>query len=192
MSEIKNQIGNLDLSQEQFLADLRAATAAQLRECPAFCAICDRQGFDPERDLKAPGDEAKIPWVTSNSYKKSHQLFTKLLRKPPPAIEVWTASSGTGGDPSLVGRTREEVAAYRGGYRSAFLHVEGQERWDRSLLFWPDPEPILARSQPMIGGKVEPYGLHVAFEAGLTVDPAKRHFVARFALTLDEVIGVRP
>jgi Acyl-protein synthetase, LuxE len=180
MSLIESQIGNLALSEEQFLADLRTTTSAQLQECPAFRALCEKQGFDPGRDLKQPGDEAKIPWVTSNSYKKSHQLFTKLLRKPPPAIEVWTASSATGGDPSLVGRTREEVAAYREAYRSAFQHVEGQEHWDVSLLFWPDPEPILARSEPMISGKVEPYGLHVAFEAGLTHDPAKRQFVARF------------
>lgn len=175
-----NQIGNLDLTEEQFLADLRRATSAQIQECPAYRALCEKQGFDPERDLRAPGDEVKIPWTTSNSFKKSHQLFTKLLRKPPPAIEVWTASSGTSGDPSLVGRSRQEVASYRKAYRSSFLHLEGRERWDVSLLYWPDPEPILARSEPMINGRVEPYGLHVAFEAGLTDDPAGRQFVARF------------
>jgi hypothetical protein len=175
-----SQIGNLSLSEQQFLDDLRAATAAQARECPAYRALCEKQGFDPERDLRQPGDEVKIPWVTSNSFKRSHQLFTKLLRKPPPAVEVWTASSGTSGDPSLVGRSRAEVTAYRAAYRAAFLHVEGVERWDTSLLFWPDPEPILARSEPMINGVVEPYGLHVAFEAGLTQDPAQRHYVARF------------
>jgi len=180
MSEVANQIGNISLSKEQFLADLRAATTAQLQQCAAYRALCERAGFDPERDLREPGDEVKIPWVTSNSFKRSHQLFTKLLRKPPPAVEVWTVSSGTSGDPSLVGRSRAEVAAYRGAYRSAFLHVEGVERWDASLLFWPDPEPILARSEPMINGVVEPYGLHVAFEAGLTRDPAQRQFVAAF------------
>ena len=180
MSQTVHQIGNLSLTEEQFLEDLRATTSAQAQECPAFQALCDKQGFDPERDLREPGDEEKIPWVTSNSFKRSHELFTKLLRRPPPAIEVWTASSGTSGDPSLVGRSRVEMAAYRGAYRAAFLHAQGQERWDASLLFWPDPEPILARAEPMIRGKVEPYGLHVAFEAGLTHDPAQRLFVASF------------
>jgi len=180
MNEKMSQIGNLSLSEEQFLNDLRATTIAQFRECPAYRALCERQGFDPERDLQKPGDEAKIPWITSNSFKRSHQLFTRLLRRPPTAIEVWTASSGTSGDPSLVGRSRAEVAAYRKAYRSSFYHLQGKERWDVSLLFWPDPQPILARSEPMINGKVEPYGLHIAFEAGLTHDAAQRKFVAQF------------
>ncbi|MDH7500644.1 MAG: hypothetical protein QHH30_09710, partial [candidate division NC10 bacterium] len=180
MNQTLSQIGNLSLSEPQFLEDLRATASAQFQECPAYRALCERQGFDPERDLRALGDEAKIPWITSNSFKRSHQLFTKLLRKPPTAIEVWTASSGTSGDPSLVGRTRAEVAAYRQAYRSSFFHLQGRERWDVSLLFWPDPQPILARSEPMINGKVEPYGLHIAFEAGLTHDPVERQFVAQF------------
>ena len=158
-------IGDGSLGEQQFLADLRATTSAQIAECPAYRALCEKQGFDPEKELRQPGDEAKIPWVTANSFKRSHQLFTKLLRRPASAVEVWTVSSGTSGDASLVGRTRAEVMAYRQAYRSSFLHLQGKERWDVSLLFWPDPEPILARSESLMTGKVEPYGLHVAFEA---------------------------
>lgn len=180
MSQIVNQIGNFSLRPEQFFADLRTTTIAQFQECAAYRALCDRQGFDPDRDLQEPGDEGKIPWITSNSFKRSHQLFTKLLRKPPSAIETWTTSSGTSGDPSVVGRTATEMAAYRAAYRAAFAHAAGRERWDLSLLFWPDPDPILARSEPLMNGKIQPYGLHIAHEAGLTHDPSARRFVAQF------------
>jgi len=180
MNQIVNRIGDFSLTPEQFFADLRATTMAQFQECAAYRALCQRHGFDPDRDLQRPGDEVKIPWITSNSFKRSHQLFTRLLRKPPPAIETWTTSSGTSGDPSIVGRTGSEMAAYRGAYRAAFSHVAGREKWDVSLLFWPDPDPILARSEPLMNGKVQPYGLHIAFEAGLTQDPGARRFVAQF------------
>jgi len=180
MGQIVSQIGNFSLTPEQFFTDLRATTIAQFQGCAAYRALCDHQRFDPERDLQRPGDERKIPWITSNSFKRSHQLFTKLLRKPPSAIETWTTSSGTNGDPSVVGRTAAEMAAYRGAYRAAFAHAAGRERWDVSLLFWPDPDPILARSEPLMNGKIQPYGLHIAHEAGLTYDPGARRFVAQF------------
>lgn len=180
MTEIVNRIGHMSLSEEQFFADLRTATMAQSDECAAYRALCERQDFDPERDLQQPGDEVKIPWVTSNSYKKSHDLFIKLLRKPPQVIEVWTVSSGTAGDPSLVGRTPAEVKAYRQAYRAAFLHLQGRDRWDASLLFWVDPDPILARSEQLMNGKVQPYGLHAAYEVGHTYDPRARQYVAQF------------
>ena len=180
MSQIINQIGNFSLTPEQFFADLRATTRAQFRECAAYRALCDRQEFDPDRDLQRPGDEVKIPWITSNSFKKSHQLYARLLREQASAIEIWTTSSGTSGDPSIVGRATAEMAAYRAAYRAAFAHAAGRERWDLSLLFWPDPDPILARSESMMNGKVQPYGLHIAHEAGLTHDPKARRFVAQF------------
>lgn len=180
MAEIASRIGDTSLSEEQFFADLRTATSAQFRECTAYRALCERQGFDPEIDLRRPGDEVKIPWVTSNSFKKSHGIFMKLLRKPPQAIETWTVSSGTSGDPSLVGRTDTEVKAYRKAYRTGFLHLQGQDRWDVSLLFWVDPDPILARSEQLMNGKVQPFGLHTAYEAGHTYDPQARQFVAQF------------
>jgi hypothetical protein len=177
---IENRIGDVSLSEKQFFADLRSATTAQFQECAAYRALCKRQGFDPERDLQQPGDEVKIPWVTSNSYKKSHGMFMRLLRKPPQAIEVWTASSGTSGDPSLVGRSLAEVRAYRQAYEASYLHLQGRDRWDVSLLFWVDPDPILARSEPLMNGTVQPFGLHCAYDPGQTYDPEARQFVAQF------------
>ncbi len=178
-SALVNQIGDLALRQEQFFADVRTATIAQFRECAAYCALCKRQGFDPERDLVQPGDEVKIPWVTSNSFKKSFGTFMKLLRQPPQAIEIWTVSSATSGDPSIVGRTRAEVMAYREAYRAAFFHVQEKYQWDESLLFWVDPNLVLARSEQLLNGKLQPYGVHAACEPGPTVDPQARQFVVQ-------------
>jgi hypothetical protein len=170
----------MSLSEEQFFADLRTATSAQFGKCAAYRLLCERQSFDPERDLQQPGDEVKIPWVTSNISKKSHGILMKLLRKPPQTIETWTVSSGTSGDSSLVGRTEAGVEAYREAYRTGFLHLQGQDRWDVSLLFWVDPDPILARSEQLMNGTVQPYGLHTAYEPGHTHDPQARQFVAQF------------
>lgn len=181
MSEIVNRIGDISLTRAQFFADLRAEVVAQYQKCAAYGALCQRQSFDPEKDLEQPGDETKIPWVTSNSFKKSHGMFMKLLRRRPHEIEVWTASSGTSGDPSLVGRSQKEVEAYVGAYVAGQRdHMQDRPRWDVSHLYWIDPDPIVARSEQLMSGKVHPYGLLTAYDPGLTHDPQARQFVAQF------------
>lgn len=128
MSQAINPIGDLSLSKDRFFSDLKSTVLAQFQECPPYRALCHRQGFDPDRDLRGVGDEVKIPWIVSTSFKRSHQIFPRLLRRSPQAIQTWTVSSGTSGDPSLVGRTQTEVDAYRRAYRSAFAHAAGKDR----------------------------------------------------------------
>ncbi|MFX0020484.1 MAG: hypothetical protein ACFFAK_02860 [Promethearchaeota archaeon] len=62
-------------------------------------------------DLNKLEDLAIIPYVSAVSFKESNGLFEKLLKIPlrSPEFETWNVSSCTTGDPSIVGRSEDDI-----------------------------------------------------------------------------------
>ncbi|MHA1231460.1 MAG: LuxE/PaaK family acyltransferase [Candidatus Helarchaeota archaeon] len=58
--------------------------------------------FKPD-DLNDITDLVNVPFIPSNYFKESNNLFRKLLKIPASSISHWNVSSCTTGDPSLVG-----------------------------------------------------------------------------------------
>ena len=172
-------VGNWSLSQDQFLADLRASLTALAGECEAYRLLCEGQGFSAQRDLVAPDDVARIPYLTSNTFKRSGGLFPRLVRIPPEEVDLWTASSSTSGDPSLSGRRWQDVGVYQRAYSAGLIRFCGPEPFDRMLVFWPQPAAIEATRSIYEGKPVEPFALHIIKSEHCTCDPERLHYLLR-------------
>lgn len=180
MSENNAQIGNGDLDQGQFLADLQDALAFQIENCDIYRYMCSKRDFVPARDLQQAGDEAQVPYITSNAFKESRGIYERLVTVSPDEIDYWTVSSGTTGDRSIVGRVQADMAAYRRAYRAVFVDFAGRETFDETLLFFPDPAQVIGKGGKMRQGAVEPFGIYVGYEAGDVRPSARRSYLPQW------------
>jgi hypothetical protein len=62
-------------------------------------------------DVNRTDDLSLIPYITAATFKQSAGMFKKLLKIPleSPDFETWNVSSCTTGDPSLVGRSLDDL-----------------------------------------------------------------------------------
>ena len=62
-------------------------------------------------DVNQMDDLALIPFITAATFKESAGMFKKLLKIPleSPEFKTWNVSSCTTGDPSLVGRSLDDI-----------------------------------------------------------------------------------
>lgn len=134
-----------------FFQDFKENLLEQYSECEAYKKICDQCYFDPQKDLKSEEDIKKVPFVTTTLFKKSSNLFPSLLRVKPKEIEKWTTSSSTSGDPSVVGRTNEDIKAIRKTVDSEIGMIK--EDKDYECVFYPDPETMRKYNSQIILGK---------------------------------------
>lgn len=139
-----------------FFEDFKINLQGQYEECRAYRQICQREGFSPYRDLNSESDLENVPFVTTTLYKKSNGIFTNLLRKPIDEISKWTVSSSTSGDPSIVGRTNEDINSLRRFVLEDELRHK-KER-DYECTFFPHSEDMKAYGRGELFGKtVESY-----------------------------------
>ncbi|WDC85486.1 hypothetical protein PL321_09485 [Caloramator sp. mosi_1] len=96
-----------------FFNDFKRNLEGQYEECIAYKELCKREGFNPFSDLKSEYDLEYVPFIMTTSFKKSYGLFTKLLRVGVDDVYKWTVSSSTSGDPSIVGRSSEDIETLR-------------------------------------------------------------------------------
>lgn len=163
-----------------FMADLREDATALEEQCPAIALIWRRAGFDPERDLISFADAARMPPVLSASFKRSADLYLKLLRRPLGEIDVFTLSSSTSGDPSVIGRTRADIAAYASAFRRSFEACHGSAPFDRVLALWPNPEKMLSADNGRLNGLPSvPFAANVFKVAGPPREPSRLAILLR-------------
>ncbi|MFX1497493.1 MAG: hypothetical protein ACFFBH_08200 [Promethearchaeota archaeon] len=72
--------------------------------------LTERQNYDTDYIDKID-DLTEIPYIPAVFFKASAQKFEKLLKIPviSPAFKTWNVSSCTTGDPSLVGRSTDDI-----------------------------------------------------------------------------------
>ncbi len=121
-----------------FFQDFRTNIISQYEDCDAFKLLCSSQFYDPTKDLNVEDDMESVPFVETTLFKKSAHMYTDLLRTDPRNLEKWTVSSSTSGDPSIVGRSKEDILQIK-----EFIQLE-KERFDTSseynCVFYPEPE----------------------------------------------------
>lgn len=139
-----------------FFEDLKTNIIQQYDQCPAYKLICDNQSFSPQRDLTDDKDIGSVPFIATTLFKKSSNLFTSLLRTSPTDLEKWTISSSTSGDPSIIGRTEEDVLNLK---KFVCLNMEefGVES-DYECVFFPEPTVMrMHKSKQILGKPTESY-----------------------------------
>jgi len=135
-----------------FFDDFKTNLQGQYDECLAYKKLCQNEGFNPYRDLNCEDDLYNIPFVLSTSFKKSYGFFTKLLRVDVKDIYKWTISSSTSGDPSIVGRSKEDIDTLR----RFVLEDEMRHKMDRDFecTFFPKADDMKAYNRGIFLDKV--------------------------------------
>lgn len=140
----------------KFFEDFRNNLIGQYEESAGYKIVCRNSGFNPHQDLKNEDDIENVPYVTTSLFKKSNQLFLSLLRTDVKNIEKWTVSSSTSGDPSIVGRKKEDIEKLR-----EFVDKDEdafRNKRDYECIFFPKAEHMKSIGRAELFGKtVESY-----------------------------------
>jgi len=99
---------SLDYSDDKFCKDLLEQINLSYNNCKYYKnKICKKFNFTIPDDLSIDHLE-KIPFIPSDIYKKSGNRTLDLLKAPLESIVLFSCSSSTTGDPSIVPRTLED------------------------------------------------------------------------------------
>ncbi|GAB4319855.1 MAG: acyl-protein synthetase [Promethearchaeota archaeon] len=130
-----------ELAQPLFEA-VKETAVRQFQNCALYRQLCKSKDYDPRRDLKSPADYKDLPFVTTANFKGRAGRPKELLCVPEEEIVLWGLSSGTSGDPSMVGRDRVNLARARkaGALSLAETFEDGMFEW--FLGFTPPLPPV--------------------------------------------------
>ncbi|MFX0138265.1 MAG: hypothetical protein ACFFDN_31780, partial [Candidatus Hodarchaeota archaeon] len=73
-----------------------------------YLDLCQKNDYSVPEEINDNNLEF-IPYFSTNNYKITKKLFPNLIKVPQKDIITWSSSSSTTGDPSLVGRTYEDL-----------------------------------------------------------------------------------
>ena len=101
---------NSDYKNNEFVNLMRDITNEAIESNPFYKELADKENFNLD-DLNKIDDLALIPRVPAPLFKESTGMYEKLLKIPleSPEFELWNVSSCTSGDPSLVGRSKDDI-----------------------------------------------------------------------------------
>ncbi len=115
------------------------ATKRQIENCALYRQMCKQKNFDLRRDLKSIANFKDIPYITTANYKMKKGRPKDLLLVPESDIRTWFMSSGTSGDPSMVGRDQTTKVRYAKVFDFVIDEILGMKKIDWALLFLPRP-----------------------------------------------------
>ena len=106
---IRNII-NSDYKNKDFVDLMRTITKESIESNAYYKGLVEKNNFNID-DLNDIDDLALIPYISAPFFKESAGLFEKFLKIPlnSPEFELWNVSSCTSGDPSLVGRSKDDI-----------------------------------------------------------------------------------
>ena len=101
---------NSDYENNDFVNLMRNITKEAIESNSFYKELADKENFNLD-DLNKIDDLALIPRVPAPLFKESTGMYEKLLKIPleSPEFELWNVSSCTSGDPSLVGRSKDDI-----------------------------------------------------------------------------------
>lgn len=104
------EIINSDYENDDFVNLMRNITNEAIESNPFYKKLANKENFKLD-DLNKLDDLALLPRVPAPLFKESTGMYEKLLKIPlkSPEFEIWNVSSCTSGDPSLVGRSKDDI-----------------------------------------------------------------------------------
>ena len=104
------EIINSDYENDDFINLMRDITNEAIESNLFYKKLANKENFNLD-DLNKLDDLALIPRVPAPLFKESTGMYEKLLKIPlkSPEFEIWNVSSCTSGDPSLVGRSKDDI-----------------------------------------------------------------------------------
>ena len=104
------EIINSDYENNDFVKLMRNITKEAIESNPFYKKLANKENFNND-DLNKIDDLSFIPRVPAPLFKESTGMYENLLKIPlkSPEFEIWNVSSCTSGDPSLVGRSKDDI-----------------------------------------------------------------------------------
>jgi len=106
-----------------FFEDLQKEIQQTIRDNRMYAKLCEEHKFSPKTEITLD-DLESIPYLTTSDFKLSANTYRKLVRTED--INIWTVSSGTSEDVSIVGRTKEDIdlmfELWRARFREFFFY----------------------------------------------------------------------
>ncbi len=101
---------NSDYKDQEFVDLMRDIIKESIELNPFYNDLVKKQNFDLD-DLNKLDDLVNIPYVPAVLFKESNKMFGSLLKISTDSSEfkTWNVSSCTTGNPSLVGRSKNDV-----------------------------------------------------------------------------------
>lgn len=144
------------MANEKFYNDLVQNIKGQYRECKGYRLLCQTQNFSPYSNLKTKSDLKDVPFLVTTLFKKSNKLYPKLLRVNSERLTKWTVSSSTTGDPSVVGRTENDMAELQKVIKLSSDALKPRYGYD--CIFFPEPYTMrMYHSENLLGKPTESY-----------------------------------
>ncbi|MBY9007420.1 MAG: hypothetical protein KGD63_11750 [Candidatus Lokiarchaeota archaeon] len=165
------------VEKERFNAILETARH-QFEKCNFYRKFCRQKNFNPQEDIKSLEDIDKIPYLTTANFKRKSGRPKDLLCVPENEILAWTMSSGTSGDPSLVGRDKTNLDRFFKMFEFVLGEICSLKDYNWSLFFQPKPQKVLARDE-----KVAHPQNHMGyiFNVANKLPMEKRYYALKFA-----------
>ncbi|MFX1388751.1 MAG: hypothetical protein ACFE9Z_01655 [Promethearchaeota archaeon] len=101
---------NSDYEDKQFINLMKGITRESIESNSFYKEFAFKENFNMD-DVNQMDDLTLIPFISSAIFKQSAGMFKKLLKIPleSPEFKTWNVSSCTTGDPSLVGRSLDDL-----------------------------------------------------------------------------------
>ncbi len=117
-------------------------TKRQIEKCGLYRQLCKQKNFDPKRDLKSYADIKNIPYLSTANFKGKSGRPKELLCVPENEIRFYGTSSGTSGDPSLLGRDNVNIHRVLDAGNLLFPGLCDLPKYKWALMFMPPAAPF--------------------------------------------------
>ncbi|MEJ2280078.1 MAG: hypothetical protein P8Y70_20365, partial [Candidatus Lokiarchaeota archaeon] len=173
------------VKKEKFEA-IKETLLYQMKNCDLYRQLCKQENFNPHRDLKSIEDVGNIPYLTTGNFKRNSGNPKEFLCVPESEIQAWTNSSGTSGDPSVIGRDKINLTRFFKMFHFVLEELCSLADYNYSLFFQPKPvkrltvEDKISKSQNHMG---------YIFNVANILPMDKRVYTLKFASPEDQKRG---
>jgi len=137
---------------EQLFQAVLESAIRQYEKCNLYRQLCKQKNFDPHRDLKSAKNFKDITYLTTPNFKRQKGRPKEFLSVPESEIKLWATSSGTSGDPSMIGRDQVTLQRFFKTMDITYKEVWNLKDYQWTLLFVPpipqqapdDKKPVTA------------------------------------------------
>jgi len=129
---------NSDYKDTEFIELMRDITKDAIERNEYYRDLVEEKNYNPDNLTKIE-DLADIPYIPAVQFKESSDMFREFLKIPRDSSEfdTWYVSSATTGDPSIVGRSKEDgelLASMTIKCIYDFIPIP-KDQWDNTLSF---------------------------------------------------------
>lgn len=174
---------NSEYKNEEFVNLMRVITKEAIASNSFYNELAKKEKFKID-DVNTMDDLALVPRVPAPLFKESTGMFEKLLKIPlnSPEFELWNVSSCTSGDPSLVGRSKDDIellASMTIKCIYEFIPIP-KEEWYNTISFDFAPSVTLLNRIAMRYTKVRPVKLYGSILHEISTRMSNPKFLIKF------------